>query len=398
MNLLRLLLIADLIQVTAITACQYTKIPANDAQEFDFAPEEDIHGLKSTIPEFSFGLNIYETSPIFWPKDSIGEVIDKVLSCNNKTLRFFLPTLGENPLVWQRDWEAETFEFIRLASDKAVPNIIIVVGYGLSYHISNDLAELLPIKRDEYIEAIHDAVLLQVSYVRSLIASSNICWQIENELDIAHYQTTRAGHGSQIWGDKSFIHRLLQRLRDAVQEGWGSGNEGTCILVTYTPLSFGSRDVYPWDDSEWAAAIDFIGLHYYPLVSAFSVEWIELVRENVLTMIRRFQRPVMITETGIQAMEQGLLVLTPASDIIAWIRAMTTMASSFREDGWPFLGLLYFKFNDANAASEDACGTQGYMGFFGNGGDWFGHHEKLFQSDAECIGPWACWCEELALY
>ena len=356
---------------------------------------------KPTLP--LFGINLYHTTPNYWSEVAIPHVIEEVASCkghnNIKSLRFFLPTLGDAPFDWQTRWLDTTYEFIREAlwSGK-FEQVHIVVGYGLDYHLSEDIASLLPDSPHIYVEAVSRTVEQQVRHVISLPNpyGTQICWQIENELDIAYRHEARPNREGFPWSDRSFIRELEKGLQKAVLEG--TDYSDPCIYITMTPLSLGSRDIYPWEDSDFKGMIDFVGLHYYPFGGADVVSYMrDLIEGSIREIITTHNLPVMITEFGMRALtDDDGVVISGAEESRLWLREMISMVRNLKASREPVLGLLYFKWDDADPESEEACGYQGFMGFFKLGGEWFNHQEKVYPPErGECPGPLACWCEHI---
>lgn len=346
-----------------------------------------------------FGINLYHTSPVFWPASSVEDVIDEVISCKNigytEVIRFFLPTVGAEATDWQEEWLQTTFDFIEAAlSHTELKEVHVVLGYGLDYHLSQDISKLLPDEPASYIESVSAVVAEQVSRVLALndVAKSKVCWQLENELDIAAVQKARPNRGGYPWTERGFVSSLILALLDAVKRS--TGQYDPCVFVTLSPLALGSNDIYPWEASRFREALDFVGLHIYPFGEGDLAEhMLELVRQTLFESHEKYDIPIMVTEFGIQARaEPDGFVQSQAEQVRFWIKNMADITWHLHDAG--VRGLLYFKWDDADNAAEEACGYQGFMGFYKFGGPWYGHAEKRFlNQDGGCSGPFTCWCE-----
>ena len=353
---------------------------------------------------FLFGLNIYHTSPKYWSDEAIPDVLEQVAICKGhdtiKAVRFFLPTLGDAPFLWQTEWLETTYKFISQALVSGrFDQIHIVVGYGLQYHLSEDIASLLPDSPNAYIKAVASSVEEQVRHVShfSNPYGTRICWQIENELDISHRHEARPNREGFPWSDRSFVHELEKDLENAVIRG--TNHDDPCIYVTLTPLSVTSQDIYPWEDNDWKERLDFVGLHYYPFGIVEVLPYLrDLIERSIKDVITGHGLPVMITEFGMRAAtDESGVVVSGAEESRLWLREMVDLVRRLAASKEPVLGLFYFKWDDADAESEEACGYQGFMGFLKLGGQWFGHQEKIYPPElGGCPGPLACWCEYIA--
>ncbi len=396
--------LGHIVGLAVLLACSATRssgpdsTPGTDTAE---TPVDSRETLPTTrTPSFGFGVNLYHTSPAFWPREAVGPVVGEVSRCAGyaslRSLRFFLPTLGREPHPWQSEWEAMTYDFIQTASrSDRIPDLAIAVGYGLDYHLSPDLAQALPDRPKDYIRGVAEAVEHQVRRTKDLTrgTSVNVCWQIENELDIAHLQGSRPGRKGAPWSDPWFARDLLVALQQAVERGWAEADP--CLFVTMTPLVPGSKvSVYPWDLESWARSIDFVGLHYYPFGSGEVAEEVSgLITASILQIIETTRRPVLITEFGIQMTYSESGEVKDPDYAVFWMKELAEIVRDLKEAGKPILGLQYFKFDDADASTEAACGYQGYMGFYRLGGTWFGHESKRFPPGAAYPDPWSAWCE-----